>query len=503
MNTLTREQFYTAAQQGALVPVYRELPADLETPVSVYLKLRGQGVGFLLESVERAEQLGRYSFLGFNPRRQIIARGREVTVRDNGHATTRTLAGGEDPLSVVEAALASFQPVAPVHELVKGLPRFFGGAVGYLGYDMVRFFEQRPEGQTWISPPDDRDLPDMHLFITDTLVVFDHVQHRLLLFANAPTPAGCDLDAVYDAALARLDALEAQVRAPLAYTPAASAPADAPVTSTLTQAQYEDAVRRAKEYIAAGDIFQVVLSQRLARPTAAEPFSIYRALRRINPSPYMFFLDFGDAYLIGSSPEVLVRLQDRTAAVRPIAGTRPRGATPEADRVLEAELLADPKERAEHVMLVDLGRNDLGRVCDFNTIRVPELLVTETYSHVIHLVSHVEGRLRDGLDAFDLLRATFPAGTLSGAPKVRAMEIIDELEGVKRGPYGGAVGYFGFNGAMDTCITIRTIVLKDGVAYLQAGAGIVADSDPTKEYHETMHKAGALSKAIEMAEEGI
>ena len=343
----------------------------------------------------------------------------------------------------------------------------------------------------------------MHLLITDTLVVFDHVQHRLLLFANAPTPDGCNLDAAYDDAIARLDTLAARVQTPLTYALPAPGSADVPPTSTMTQSQYEEAVRRAKEYIAAGDIFQVVLSQRLRRPTQADPFSIYRALRRINPSPYMFFLELGDMHLVGSSPEVLVRLSDRTAAVRPIAGTRPRGATPAEDQALEAELRADPKERAEHVMLVDLGRNDLGRVCDFNTVHVPELLVTESYSHVIHLVSHVEGRLRDGLDAYALLRATFPAGTLSGAPKIRAMEIIDELEGLKRGPYGGAVGYFGFNGNMDTCITIRTIVLKDGVAYLQAGAGIVADSDPTKEYQETLHKAGALSRAIVMAEEGI
>jgi len=509
--TLSREQFYEAAKQGALVPVYRELPADLETPVSIYLKLRGKETGFLLESVERAEQLGRYSFLGFNPRHQIIARGREVMISNNGDAELHTLNGDEDPLDIVKAELAQVQPVAPVHELVKGLPRFFGGAVGYLSYDLVRFFEYRPADKPWETLRDDLGLPDMHLLITDTLIVFDHVQHRLLLFANAPTPDGCDLDMAYDDAVARLDTLEAKVHAPLTYgtvAPSTNGPTsgsrECTVTSTMTQADYEEAVRQAKEYIAAGDIFQVVLSQRLRRSTLADPFDIYRALRRINPSPYMFFLDLGgDVCLVGSSPEVLVRLQGQTAAVRPIAGTRPRGATPDADKALEEELRADPKERAEHVMLVDLGRNDLGRVCDFNSIRVPELLITETYSHVIHLVSHVEGHLRDGLDAFDLLRATFPAGTLSGAPKVRAMEIIDELEGVKRGPYGGAVGYFGFNGNMDTCITIRTIVIKDGVAYLQAGAGIVADSDPTKEYHETLHKAKALSTAIEMAEKGL
>jgi anthranilate synthase component 1 len=345
----------------------------------------------------------------------------------------------------------------------------------------------------------------MHLMITDTLIVFDHVQHRLLLFANAHVPPDADRDTAYDAAIARLDDLEARLQAPLQLQPGSPGPADGDLTSSLPQADYEAAVRTAKDYIRAGDIFQVVLSQRLARPTTADPFSIYRTLRRVNPSPYMFFLDLGGepaTALIGSSPEVLVRLQDRTAAVRPIAGTRRRGQSPAEDKALAADLLADPKERAEHVMLVDLGRNDLGRVCEYNTIHVPELLTTETYSHVIHLVSHVEGQLREGLDAIDLLRATFPAGTVSGAPNVRAMEIIDELEGLRRGPYAGAVGYFGFNGNMDTCITIRTIVMKGQTAYLQAGAGIVADSDPTREYQETLHKAKALSVAIEMAEKG-
>ena len=500
MNTLSRQAFRDMAGQGKLVPVYRELAADLETPVSVYLKLRGSGPSFLLESVERAEQIGRYSFLGFNPRRQIITRGNILKIIDNGNTVTRDLADGEDPLDVVKAELAAYQPVAPVHELAKSLPRFFGGAVGFLSYDLVRFVESLPGPER-----DDLGLPDMHLLITDTLVVFDHVQHRLLLFANAQIPDGSDLDAVYDEAVGRLDALEAQLEAPLIRPTKAPGKSTAPLTSSMDEATYAEAVKAAKAYIRAGDIFQVVLSQRLARPTKAEPFSIYRTLRRINPSPYMFFLDLGGdphTCLVGSSPEVLVRLQDRTAAVRPIAGTRRRGSTPAEDRALEAELLADPKERAEHVMLVDLGRNDLGRVCEFNSIHVPELLITETYSHVIHIVSHVEGKLREGLDAFDLLRATFPAGTVSGAPKVRAMEIIDELEGLRRGPYAGAVGYFGFNGNMDTCITIRTIVMQDDVAYLQAGAGIVADSDPIREYHETQHKAAALSVAIGMAEEG-
>jgi anthranilate synthase component 1 len=460
----------------------------------------GKGPSFLLESVEKAEQVGRYSFLGFNPRRQIISRGRQVVVKDNGLQEERVLSENKDPLDVVAAELALYQPVAPVHELVTSLPRFFGGAVGYMSYDLVHFFEQLPD-----SLPDELLLPDLHMLITDTLVVFDHVQHRLLLFANALVRPESDLDVVYDDAVARLDAMESQVRKPLPYFTIPRLESGSELTSNMTPAQYESAVQKAKDYIMEGDIFQVVLSQRLSRRSGADPFSIYRALRRLNPSPYMFFLDLGGKqplHLIGSSPEVLVRLQEDMAEVRPIAGTRPRGQTPEEDQMLKKELLADPKERAEHVMLVDLGRNDLGRVCEYNTVRVPELLVTETYSHVIHIVSHVQGKLRKGLDAFDLVRATFPAGTLSGAPKVRAMEIIDELEFVRRGPYGGAVGYFGFNGNLDTCITIRTMLMKGNQVYLQAGAGIVADSDPTREYHETLHKARALSEAICIAERG-
>jgi anthranilate synthase component 1 len=489
------------AAQGALVPVYRELAADLETPVSVYLKLRGPGPSFLLESVEKAEQVGRYSFLGFNPRRQLIARDRTVTILDNGQPETRQLEEGEDPLHRVAAELEGAQPVAPLGDSLQDLPHFFGGAVGYLGYDMVRFFERLPQ-----DTGDELQLPDLHLLMTDTLVIFDHVRHRLLVVANAQVGPGSDVDAAYDDAIARLDAVEAGLRAPLAPLPAAPGRSKEELASNMTQAQFEAAVEKAKEYIAAGDIFQVVPSQRLRRRTEATPFSIYRALRRLNPSPYMFFLALGGdppVHLIGSSPEVLVRLQDRTAEVRPIAGTRPRGQTEEQDRALEAELLADPKERAEHVMLVDLGRNDLGRVCEFGTIQVPDLLTVERYSHVIHLVSRVTGQLRDGVDAFDLLRATFPAGTVSGAPKVRAMEIIEELEGVRRGHYAGAVGYFGFSGSMDTCITIRTILMQGDVAYLQAGGSIVADSHPTREWEETLHKARALSVAIEMAEEGI
>ncbi|MCL7452707.1 MAG: anthranilate synthase component I [Anaerolineae bacterium] len=501
MDGLTREQFHELARQGVLVPVYRELPADLETPVSVYLKLRGQGPSFLLESVEKAEQVGRYSFLGFDPQRQILTRGRQVFILGNDRSETSQLADGQDPLHAVASELERYQPVAPIDQLVHDLPLFLGGAVGYLGYDMVRFFERLPD-----STHDELRLPDLHLLVTDTLLVFDHVRHRLLVVANAHVPSKNNLDAAYDEAMEQLDSVERRLRAPLPPAPAPACRPGGDVTSNMTQDQFKAAVRKAKEYITAGDIFQVVPSQRLRRRTGAEPFSIYRALRRLNPSPYMFFLDLGGdpaTHLIGSSPEVLARLQGRTAEVRPIAGTRPRGKGEAEDRALEADLMADPKERAEHVMLVDLGRNDLGRVCEFGTIRVPDLFTIERYSHVIHLVSRVTGQLRRGADAYDLLRATFPAGTVSGAPKVRAMEIIEELEAVRRGHYAGAVGYFGFNGNMDTCITIRTILMRGDVAYLQAGGGIVADSHPTREWEETLHKARALGVAIDMAERGL
>jgi len=500
VDLLSRERFKELAQDAALVPVCRELAADIETPVSVYLKLRGRGPSFLLESVEKGEQVGRYSFLGFEPRLQVVTRGNDVTIQRNGTEERRRLASGEDPLHVVAAELSRYRPVAPILEVAPDAPPLFGGAVGYLAYDLVRFIERLPE-----TAIDDLDMPDLHMVIPDAVVAFDHVRQRMLVFAYVLVEPGIDLDGAYDEATARLDRIEEAVRADLPPLPKPPGRKGGEFKSNMKQKQYEVAVRQAKEYITAGDIFQVVLSQRLSRPTEADPLSIYRALRRINPSPYMFFLDMGgepSTCLIGSSPEVLARLQGRTAEVRPIAGTRPRGKDAEEDEKLEAELLADPKERAEHVMLVDLGRNDLGRVCEYGTVDVPELFTVERYSHVMHIVSRVTGRLRDGLDGQDLLRATFPAGTLSGAPKVRAMEIIEELEGVRRGSYGGAVGYLAFDGNVDTCITIRTILMRDGVAYLQAGAGIVADSDPAREWEETRHKARALGEAIEMAELG-
>lgn len=482
-------------EQGDLVPVYRTLLADLETPVSVYLKLaRGDRPSFLLESVEGGEQVGRYSFLGVDAQALITVQDDTLTVHRGDCLTTRPLAAGEDPLHVIQAEMARFRPVP-----VEGLPRFVGGAVGYLSYDVVRYFERLPATAT-----DDLHVPDAAFLLADTLVIFDHARHHLIVLANAHNTD--DPDAAYDDAVQRIDAILDRLADPLppAEDSSSKGGEDCKLHSNVTREQFEANVRAAKEYIAAGDAFQIVLSQRFNRRTSAPPFTIYRALRALNPSPYMFFLRFSDDLaLIGASPEMMVRLEEGTATVRPIAGTRPRGRDDVEDEALAAELLADEKERAEHVMLVDLGRNDLGRVCDYGTVSVPHMMVVERYSHVMHIVSQVQGRLRAGLNAFDLLRATFPAGTLSGAPKVRAMEIIEELEGTRRGPYGGAVGYFSFDGSMDTCITIRTMLMRGDQVTFQAGAGIVADSDPAREYEETVNKARAVAVALENAENGL
>jgi anthranilate synthase component 1 len=482
-------------EQGDLVPVYRTLLADLETPVSVYLKLaQVSTASFLLESVEGGEQVGRYSFLGVNPKGMLTVQNNAVTTTLHGVTTTRDLAPGEDPLRVIEHEFARVQPVK-----LDGLPRFVGGAVGYLSYDVVRYFERLPE-----TAADDLHMPDAAFLLTDTLVIFDHAKHQLTILANAHNTG--DPDAAYDDAVQRIDQIIGALAGPLPYLPEDEQPqpVDRDLRSNMTREQYEANVSAAKEYIAAGDAFQIVLSQRFQRETSAPPFTIYRALRALNPSPYMFFLRFSDDFsVIGASPEMMVRLEDGVATVRPIAGTRPRGADEAEDDRLEAELLADEKERAEHVMLVDLGRNDLGRVCNYGTVRVPNMMYVERYSHVMHIVSQVQGKIRAGMNAFDLLRATFPAGTLSGAPKVRAMEIIEELEGTRRGPYGGAVGYFSFDGSMDTCITIRTMIRRGDTVYFQAGAGIVADSDPAREYDETVNKARAVAIAVTKAEEGL
>lgn len=488
----TFQEFEALASQGNLIPVCREINADMETPVSVYLKLRGAGPSFLLESVEGGEQLGRYSFLAVEPVQMLQVCGEEVVIR-NHTRVERFALGGRDPLDALRELVAPYQAVA-----APGLPRFFGGAVGYLSYDMVRRIERLPA-----TARDDLGLPDAAFFLTDTFIAFDHVKHCALVIANAHVDG--NPRAAYDNAVERIDRLAAQLNQPAPAAAPAHALPSHPLTSNMTPEEFVAMVQRAQAYIAAGDIFQVVLSQRMERQTHAEAFSIYRALRRLNPSPYMFFLDLGDVQFIGSSPEVLVRLEDGVAQLNPIAGTRPRGQNETADAQLEAELLADPKERAEHVMLVDLGRNDLGRVCEYGSVQVPQFMKVEKYSHVMHLVSRVVGKLRPELDGFDLLRATFPAGTVSGAPKVRAMQIIEELEGTRRGPYAGAVGYFGFpmkgTGNMDFCITIRTIVQRGQRAFIQAGAGIVADSDPMGEHQECVNKARALAEAIRMAEE--
>ncbi len=497
----TRAEFKELARQGNLVPVYRELNADLETPVSVYLKLRGRGESFLLESVEGGEQLARYSFIGANPSRVFTVRGDEVILSSHDSQIIERQRGG-DPLAALRSVMHKYRAVP-----IPGLPRFSGGAVGFLSYDMVRHFERvrtPTHGSLPLQKGEGRDeLADAIFLLTDTLIAFDHVKHRALIIANASV--GDDSDAAYDDAVRRIEEIAASLSRPLASPELHFSANGHPLQSNVTPAEFEEQVRRAQQHIAAGDIFQVVLSQRFHRETVAGAFSIYRALRRLNPSPYMFFLDFGRAQFIGSSPEVLVRLEEGAAQLNPIAGTRRRGANEQEDSSLEAELRADPKERAEHVMLVDLGRNDLGRVCEYGSVQVPEFMIVERYSHVMHLVSRVTGRVRAGLDAFDLLRATFPAGTVSGAPKVRAMEIIQELERTRRGPYAGAVGYFGFptvqsSGNMDFCITIRTIVMDGQHAFIQAGAGIVADSIPEQEHQECVNKARALAEAIRLAE---
>ncbi|MCL4534754.1 MAG: anthranilate synthase component I [Bacteroidetes bacterium] len=485
--------FCRLAVSANLVPVYRELPADLETPVSVYLKLRSDTPSFLLESVEGGEQVGRYSFLGASPSLVMLARGKQASLQQDGTVQDVDLGQG-DPLHLIQEVLARYRVAK-----VPGLPRFFGGAVGYLAYDTVRHFERLPSCEH-----DELGLPDCTMLFTDTLVIFDHVTHRMKLVANAHVDG--DAPSAYAEAVRKIEALAEALAGPLpaeavVTTSGPTKVGTTAITSNFTKEEFCRKVERCKEYIAAGDAFQIVFSQRLRRKTVASPFSIYRALRMVNPSPYMFFLDFGGYQLIGSSIETLVKLEDDRAETHPIAGTRRRGQTPEEDQALEEELLADPKERAEHIMLVDLGRNDLGRVCQYGTVIPTTLMGIERFSHVMHIVSVVEGKIRPERNAFDLLRAAFPAGTVSGAPKVRAMEIINELEGTRRGPYAGAVGYFSFTGNMDTCIALRTIVMVGDTVYMQAGGGIVADSVPEDEYQESLNKSRALSRAVELAEE--
>lgn len=498
MYSLTREQFCDLAQCYNLIPLYREILADLETPVSAFMKVAQGDYTFLLESVEGGERLGRYSFIGFDPSLVLKTKNRQVEILRSKKRETFSLAEEEDPLHILKRLMQEFRWVGD-----PTLPPFAGGAVGYLGYDIVRFFERLPD-----LKPDDLQLPDCFLLFTENLLVFDHVRHRIKVLVNARVE-GEDPSVAYSQAVARIEEMIARLHTPLSLSPKTPyekttlASRSFQLSANMTPDQFCSAVRRAKEYIAAGDIFQVVLSQRFTTRTNAHPLNIYRALRTINPSPYMYYLSYGDLKVIGSSPEILVTEKRGKVTVRPIAGTIRRGQTPEEDLENERRLLSDEKERAEHIMLVDLGRNDIGRVCRYGSVRVSELMVIERYSHVMHIVSNVEGELAPGRDAFDVFRACFPAGTVSGAPKIRAMEIIEELEPTKRGPYAGAIGYFSFSGEMDTAITIRTIVLKGQDAYIQVGAGIVADSIPEREHQECLNKAKALMKALEMAEAGL
>jgi anthranilate synthase component 1 len=486
--------FRRLATQGNLIPVSRQILADMETPVSAFRKIDGGNYAFLLESVEGGEQWGRYSFLGSNPSLVLRAKGDRVELL-RGEGTQR-LPGSRDPISALKGVLSSYHAVE-----VPGLPRFSGGMVGYLSYEVVRHLERLPD-----RTADDLDLPDALLLLTDTLLIFDNVTHRITVVSNAvvedQAPSG--VERAYREATQKIDAIISAIRRPVgAPVGRAARTGTVQPDSTFSREGFCAAVARTKEYVQAGDVIQAVLSQRLTVRTDADPFDVYRALRVVNPSPYMYYLRMGELKLVGSSPEILVRLEGDRIDLRPIAGTRPRGAGEAEDRRLEQELLADPKERAEHIMLVDLGRNDVGKVAQVGSVEVPALMSVERYSHVMHLVSHVRGRLEPGRDAFDVLRACFPAGTVTGAPKVRAMEIIEELEPTRRGPYAGAVGYVSFSGNLDTCITIRTIVFARGVATIQVGAGIVADSEPAREYEETMNKARALLRSIELAERGL
>ena len=494
----TLEEFREKAKTGNTIPVYRPILADMETPVSAFYKLMPDDFAFLLESVEGGEKVARYSFLGSQPSVLFQSKGHKVTIEylAKGEKVSKEY---EDPLTALEEVMQNYQPVN-----IEGLPQFHGGAVGYMSYDMVRFVEELPD-----DTEDELQLPDCFFMIAETILIFDHVNHQIKVVANAQIDG--DVDAAYTDAVGKIDALveklttvseKIAIRNSGNYTKTHQKSPPDP-QSNFTKPAYEDVVRRAKEYIAAGDIIQVVPSQRFSRAVSVDSFDVYRALRVVNPSPYMFYLKCNSFDIVGASPEMMVRVEDGLVQTRPIAGTLPRGKTDAEDRELEQKLLADPKERAEHVMLVDLGRNDLGRVSEYHTVEVTDLMIVERFSHVMHIVSHVIGRLRDNLSAFDVIRACLPAGTLSGAPKIRAMEIIDELEPTRRGPYGGAVGYFSFSGSADTAITIRTAVIKDGVAYVQAGGGVVADSVPESEYYETMNKARALLSAIEMAEQGL
>jgi anthranilate synthase component I len=513
--TPERDEFLRRSEKGNLIPVYREILADRLTPVSAFEKLvgdtSGDGYAFLLESVERGEQIGRYSFLGCDPSVIFRSKGDVATLIEGNRKQTAVIAPGDDPLTLLKELLGRYTYVE-----TPDLPRFCGGAVGFLGYDVVRFFENLPD-----TNPDEIDVDDACFLFTDTLLIFDHVRHGLKVVCNAHVTD--DPNHAYDEAVEKIEELIARLRgnSGVGYrvsgvdknpTPNTENqkpetknqhPTPVHVESLFSRDAYEAGVEKCREYILAGDAFQIVLSQRFKVNFTASPFDVYRALRSVNPSPYMYYLMLGDRKIIGTSPEILVTVERGTVRVRPIAGTRPRGKDAEEDARLEAELLADEKERAEHIMLVDLGRNDIGRVCEYGSVKVDELMEIERYSHVTHIVSNVTGRLSPDKDVFDVLRACFPAGTVSGAPKVRAMEIIDEQEPTRRGFYAGSLGYFSYSGDMDMAITIRTMLVDGQTAYLQSGGGLVADSIPANEYQECVNKARALVQAIERAEEGL
>ena len=495
-------EFKEKTREGNLIPVYKEILADLETPLSAFLKLKGK-TGFLLESVEGGEKWARYSFIGSNPSLTIEGKGKNLIIKRGDRKEKIRFDSSEktrfrDPLEIISSELKKYKPV-----IMPGLPRFFGGFVGYIGYDTVRFFEKLPD-----RSHKGLNLPDIFLMLTDTLLVFDNLTQKIKVISNAHIED--EPKAAYEKAREKIDGIVKRLKSKIVL-PKRSMSLSANSTSRLqgnfqsnfSKEGFMKAVNKAKEYVHAGDVIQVVLSQNFQRDVNIHPINAYRALRVINPSPYMFYINTGKSTLVGSSPEILVRLEGDTVELRPIAGTRKRGENVEEDARLEHDLKNDPKELAEHIMLVDLGRNDVGRVATTGTVKVTELMDVEKYSHVMHLVSNVVGKIEKNLDAFDVMRASFPAGTVTGAPKIRAMEIIEELEPTKRGPYAGSVGYFSFSGNMDMCITIRTIIFKNKKAYIQAGAGIVADSDPEKEYLETVNKAKGMFKAIEMAENDL
>ncbi|OGS91029.1 MAG: anthranilate synthase component I [Gallionellales bacterium GWA2_60_18] len=488
LHPITEQEFNALAAQGYnRIPLVAETFADLDTPLSLYLKLANKPFSYLLESVQGGERFGRYSFIGLPADTRITVRGKQVSLHERGHETTQEAA---NPLDFVSEFQSRFK-VAPL----PGLPRFTGGLAGYFGYDTVRYIEPR---LAKTEKKDTLGTPDILLMLTEQLAVIDNLSGKLTFIVYAD-PAHDD---AYALARERLRELIGMLRLPvdIPFTPPAQC---VEAKSEFGEAAFKAAVEKAKRYIFDGDIMQVVLAQRMSQPFSAPPLSLYRALRSINPSPYMFYYDMGDHHVVGASPEILVRLEGDTVTVRPIAGTRPRGKTPQQDAALAEELLADPKELAEHLMLIDLGRNDIGRVAQNGTVKLTEKMVIERYSHVMHIVSNVEARLKPGYSAMDVLKATFPAGTVSGAPKVRAMEIIDELEPSKRGIYAGAVGYLGFNGDMDVAIALRTAVVKDNTLYVQAGAGIVADSVPDNEWIETQNKARAVLRAAEMVLDGL